>query len=199
MQVVAIYLCIYKKWSPWDCVIMLRDIQKFKPLLQIKKLFKPIDFDPVKHVLVSHPSTLVLVELILIDQWIIKEEHKKFLKNRWLTSYAITMDQITFVSTINFFSEKNVSFIYSIVTLFSKITYATFKVRAFKSLFYKISTFLLKATTFTGLQAEKIFSVNIGYTYFFNFGRVFCGSFSILIQKSLASCGKKMMESQTHF
>lgn len=47
---------------------MLRDIQKFKPLLQIKKLFKPIDFDPVKHVLVSHPSTLVLVELILIDQ-----------------------------------------------------------------------------------------------------------------------------------
>ena len=118
MQLVAIYLCIYEKWSPWDSVTMLRDIQIFKALLQIKKLLKPIDFDPVKHVSVSHPSTLVLVELILIDQGIIKGELKKFLKNRWLTSYAIIMDQRTFVSTINFFSEKNMSFICSIVTLF---------------------------------------------------------------------------------
>ena len=44
--------------------------------------------------------------------------------------------------------------------------YATFKVKKFESLFYKINTCLQKATTCIGLQAEQIFSVNIYYTYF---------------------------------
>ena len=39
--------------------------------------------------------------------------------------------------------------------------YATFKVRKFESSFYKLNTFLQKTTTYIGLQAEQIFSVNI--------------------------------------
>ena len=39
--------------------------------------------------------------------------------------------------------------------------YATFKVREFEWLFYKINTFLQKTTTCIGLEAEQIFSVNI--------------------------------------
>ena len=39
--------------------------------------------------------------------------------------------------------------------------YATFKVRKFESLFYKINTFLQKSTTCIGLQTEQILSVNI--------------------------------------
>ena len=39
--------------------------------------------------------------------------------------------------------------------------YATFKVRKFESLFYKINTCLQKTTTCIGLRAEQIFSVNI--------------------------------------
>ena len=47
-----------------------------------------------------------------------------------------------------------------------------------------------KTTTCIGLQAEQILSVNI-YTYFFNFGRDFDGSFFMLFLKAPASCGKK--------
>ena len=61
--------------------------------------------------------------------------------------------------------------------------YATIKVRKFELLFYKINTFLQKTTTCIGLQAEQIFPVNTWYTYFFNFGRGFCGSFSMLFSK----------------
>ena len=39
--------------------------------------------------------------------------------------------------------------------------YATFKVRKFESLFYKINTFLRKTTTCIGLQAEQILYVNV--------------------------------------
>ena len=39
--------------------------------------------------------------------------------------------------------------------------YATFKVRKFESLFYKINTCLQKIATCIVLQAEQIFSVNI--------------------------------------
>ena len=39
--------------------------------------------------------------------------------------------------------------------------YATFKVRKFVSLFYKISTCLQNTTTCIRLQAEQIFSVNL--------------------------------------
>ena len=38
---------------------------------------------------------------------------------------------------------------------------ATFKVRTFESLLYKINTCLQKTTTCIGLRAEQIFSVNI--------------------------------------
>ena len=40
--------------------------------MRIQKSFKSIDFDLEKHVLVSPPTDLTLIELILIDQWIIK-------------------------------------------------------------------------------------------------------------------------------
>ena len=39
--------------------------------------------------------------------------------------------------------------------------YATFKVRKFESLFYKINTCLQKTTTCIGLHVQQIFSVNI--------------------------------------
>ena len=39
--------------------------------------------------------------------------------------------------------------------------YATIKMRKFESLFYKINKFLQKTTTYIGLQAEQILSVNI--------------------------------------
>ena len=58
---------------------------------------------------------------------------------------------------------------------------------------YMYNTFLQKTTTCIGLQAEQIFSVNI-YPYFFNFGRGFCGSFSVLFPKAQASCGKKNLK-----
>ena len=44
--------------------------------------------------------------------------------------------------------------------------YATFKVRKFELLFYKINRFLQKTTTCTGLEAEQIFSVNTSSTHF---------------------------------
>ena len=39
--------------------------------------------------------------------------------------------------------------------------YATFKVRKFDSLFYKIDTCLQRTTTSNGLKSKQIFSVNI--------------------------------------
>ena len=39
--------------------------------------------------------------------------------------------------------------------------YATFKVRKFESLFYKINTRLQKTSVRIGLRAEQIFSANI--------------------------------------
>ena len=61
--------------------------------------------------------------------------------------------------------------------------YATFKVRKFESLFYKINTCLQKTTTCIGLQAEQIFSVNIWYTYFSILGVAFAVSFLCYFQK----------------
>ena len=99
--------------------------------------------------------------------------------------------------------------------------YATFKVTKFVSLFYKLNTCLQKTTTYVGLQAEPIFPVtllkvtllhgcflrflnctngaksrnasHIIYP-FFNFGRGFCDSFSMLLPKDLTSCGKKFLK-----
>ena len=61
--------------------------------------------------------------------------------------------------------------------------YATFKVRKFESLFYKINKCLQKATTCTGLRAEQIFSVNIWYTYFSILGVAFTIPFLRYFQK----------------
>ena len=51
--------------------------------------------------------------------------------------------------------------------------YATFKVRKFESLFYKINTCLQKSTACIGLKAEQIFSVNTWHTYFSILGVAF--------------------------
>ena len=53
----------------------------------------------------------------------IQGERKKFLKNCKLTSYAIIFDQRTSFLSENLFSEENVSFSYSIITLLSKMAY----------------------------------------------------------------------------
>ena len=60
--------------------------------------------------------------------------------------------------------------------------YATFKVRKFESLFFKINTYLHKTTTFIGLQV------------FFDFGRSFGSSFSVLFSEAPASCDKVILE-----
>ena len=61
--------------------------------------------------------------------------------------------------------------------------YATFKVRKYESLFYKINTCLQKTTTCIGLRTEHIFSVNIYYTYFSIFGVAFTVPFLCYFQK----------------
>ena len=81
--------------------------------------------------------------------------------------------------------------------------YATFKVKKFESLLYKINTFLKKKQTITcfGLQVEQIFSVSIQYTYFVNFGRDILGSFSLLFSKAPASSCKniEIISTALHF
>ena len=47
------------------------------------------------------------------------------------------------------------------VSILDVKVYATFKLRKFERLLYTINTILQKTITFTGLQAEQIFSVNI--------------------------------------
>ena len=64
--------------------------------------------------------------------------------------------------------------------------YATFKVRKFESLFYKINTCLQKTTTYNILSKYIIY-------IFFNFGHGFCGSFPMLFSKAPASCCKKVL------
>ena len=69
-----LFMCSVKR-SMQDCVIKLRDNRLFKALLRIKKSFKSIDFDLAKHALVSlltHPLIVALVDLILINQGIMK-------------------------------------------------------------------------------------------------------------------------------
>ena len=83
--------------------------------------------------------------------------------------------------------------------------YATFKVRKFESLFYKINIFLQKIITCIGLQTEQILYVcyiqikfyqfYLYITYiFFNFGRDFCGLCSTLFLKASASCGETIFK-----
>ena len=63
--------------------------------------------------------------------------------------------------------------------------YANFKVKKFELLFYKINTCLQKSTTCIGLETEQISD---------NFGRGFCGSFSMLFPEAPASCDKKILK-----
>ena len=58
---------------------------------------------------------------------------------------------------------KTIVKVYYVIDCLSKNLryYATFKVRKFESLFYKINAYVQKTTTYIGLQAEKIPSVNI--------------------------------------
>ena len=53
----------------------------------------------------------------------VKAEQKKFSRNCQLTSYAIIFSQRSFFSIIELIFQKNVSFTYSIITLFSKNAY----------------------------------------------------------------------------
>ena len=76
--------------------------------------------------------------------------------------------------------------------------YATFKVRKFESLFYKVNIFLQTITTCIGLEAEQILSINIWHAYF-NFGRGFYGFFSMLSLKAPASCDKKIIFAALYF
>ena len=68
-----------------------------------------------------------------------------------------------------------------------------FKVRKFESLFYKINTCLQKTTTGIGLQAEKIFLVNIQYTYFSILGVAFMVPFLCYFQKLQLLVVKKIL------
>ena len=68
--------------------------------------------------------------------------------------------------------------------------YATFKVRKFESLFYKINMCLQKVKICIGLPAEQILSVNIWY--WSNFGRDFCCS--MLFQEAPPTCDKEILK-----
>ena len=70
--------------------------------------------------------------------------------------------------------------------------YATFNVRKFGLLFYKITTCLQKTITCIGLRTEQIFSVNIYNTYFSILGVVFMVPF-LLFPKAPASCCKPIL------
>ena len=61
--------------------------------------------------------------------------------------------------------------------------YASFKVRKFESLFYKINTYLQKTTPCIRLRAEQIFSVDTKYTYFSILGVAFTVPFLCYFQK----------------
>ena len=79
--------------------------------------------------------------------------------------------------------------------MFSLRYYATFKVRKFESLFCKTNAFLQKTATCIELQAKaNILYTFLFHTQFFNYGRDFCGSFSMLFPKVLAFCGKKILK-----
>ena len=89
---------------------------------------------------------------------------------------------------VNQFYQCIISFGFDKNSIYLKRYYATFKKRKFE-LFYKVTTSLQRNPTCIGFQAEEIFTVNIKYTYFFNFRLGFCSSFSMFFPKAPASCG----------
>ena len=56
--------------------------------------------------------------------------------------------------------------------------YATYKVKKFEPLFYKIDKRLQKATICIGLQAEEIFSVKLLYKYIYIYNGLLLLTFS---------------------
>ena len=58
---------------------------------------------------------------------------------------------------------------------------ATFKVRKFESLFYKINTCLQKTATWIADRTNILCEYSM--IFFFNFGHGFCGSFSVFPEK----------------
>ena len=65
--------------------------------------------------------------------------------------------------------------------------------RKFESFFYKISIFLQKTTTCTGLPAEQMFSVNIS-NIFFRFWESLLWFFFYVLPEAAASCVEKMLK-----
>ena len=62
-----------------------------------------------------------------------------------------------------------------------------------ESLFYKISTCLQKTTTCLGLRAEKYISSKYILYIFFNIGRGFYDSFTMLLLKASPFCCKNFL------
>ena len=58
----------------------------------------------------------------------------------------------------------------------------------------KLMHFCKKLPLALNCRQKQIFFVNIWYTHFFNYGRDFCGSFSMLFPKVPAFCGKKILK-----
>ena len=52
----TVSVCIHGKWSSWDFLIKLREIQIFKTFLRVTDSFKSINFALAKHILVFRPS-----------------------------------------------------------------------------------------------------------------------------------------------
>ena len=63
------------------------------------------------------------------------------------------------------------------------LQYATFKVRKFAPLFYKINTCLQRNSTCIGLQADQMLSVNTKYSYFSILGVGFAVPFPCYFHK----------------
>ena len=82
------------------------------------------------------------------------KKHQKYVIEVLLVSLFLTLTDFTNCSGISIidFQQVNVDWLRY---------YATFKVRKFKSLLYKLNTFFQKITTCIGLQTEQILFVNI--------------------------------------
>ena len=72
--------------------------------------------------------------------------------------------------------------------------HATFKVRKFDLFFYKINTFLQKDYHLHWIAARANILCKYVIYLFSNFGRCFCGSFSMLFPKAPASRGKNILK-----
>ena len=72
--------------------------------------------------------------------------------------------------------------------------YATFKVRKFESLFYKLNTSLQKNYYLHWIAGRANIRCKYLIFVFFQFGRDFCGSFSKLSPETPATCDKEILK-----